>query len=181
MIQQKSFQLNHSGPHMHPVAPRKSSKAATTPSPAKEPDWYHIDANGIVVGRLATLIADLITGKHKPTFTRHADAGDFVVVTNIDKVVFTKDKWLQKKYYRHTGWMGGLKSATAREMLERKPEEILKKAVWGMTNKSRLAKRQLGKLKLFVGDQHSHQAQNPQPLPEWVKRHTVLQASKAAN
>lgn len=162
MLQQKSYQANHVGPH------------AFEPKGPNAPKWYIVDAKDQVVGRLATVLARVITGKHKPTYTKHADTGDFVVVINADKVVFTRNKMDQKVYHRHTGYMGGLKSATAREMLERNPTEILRKAVWGMTNKSALAKRQLGKLKLFAGDQHDHQAQNPQPLPKSVTRETVL-------
>ena len=145
------------------------------------PKWYIVDAKDQVVGRLATILAKVITGKHKPTYTRHADTGDFVVVINADKVVFTRNKWEDKVYYRHTGYVGGLKSMTAREMLERSPEEILKKAVWGMTNKSTLARRQMTKLKIFAGAEHDHAAQKPEALPAGVVRRTVLSGAKKAN
>jgi large subunit ribosomal protein L13 len=163
MIQQKSFQANQSGPHAY-------SKEA-----ALAPQWYIVDAKDLVVGRLATVLKDVITGKHKPTFTRHADTGDFVVVINADKVVFTRNKWDQKKYYDYSGYIGGLKEKTAREMLERHPEEILRRAVWGMTGKSSLARRQMKKLKIYAGAEHPHGPQNPQPLPASATRRTILQ------
>lgn len=166
MLQQKTYQAKQMGPHVF------------EPKGPNAPKWYVVDAADQVVGRIATVIARVITGKHKPTYTRHADAGDFVVVLNADKVVFTRDKWDDKKYYDHSGYVGGLKVKTAREMLERHPEEILRRAVWGMTNKSTLAKRQMGKLKIYASAEHPHQAQNPQALPESVTRRTVL-AKKA--
>jgi len=164
MLNQKSYQAKHSGPHAHP----------TTGTEA--PRWYIVDAKDLVVGRLATMLAKVLTGKHKPTFTRHADAGDFIVVINADKVVFTRNKWDQKKYYSHSGYTGGLKEKTAREMLDSHPEEILKKAVWGMTGKSQLARRQLLKMKIYAGAEHPHSAQNPQPLPAYVLRNTAQAA-----
>ena len=166
MLQQKSFQTKQSGPHAFPV---KGELA---------PKWYIVDAKDQVVGRLATILARVITGKHKPTYSKHVDTGDFVVVINADKVVFTRNKWDQKMYHHHSGYVSGLKSFTAREMLERKPEEILRKAVWGMTGKSSLARRQMKKLRLFAGAEHTHQAQNPQPLPAGVTRKTVLDKVK---
>lgn len=140
------------------------------------PKWYVVDAKDQVVGRLATVIARVILGKHKPTFTRHADAGDFVIVLNADKVVFTRNKWEGKLYRRHTGFVSGLKTSTARQMLERNPEEIIRLAVWGMTNGSSLANHQMKKLKIYTSAEHPHTAQNPQPLPAGVTRHTVLSA-----
>jgi large subunit ribosomal protein L13 len=116
-------------------------------------------------------------GKHKPTFTRHADTGDFVVVLNADKVVFTRNKWNDKLYRDHSGYVGGLKTKTAKEMLARHPEEILRRAVWGMTNKSNLARHQMKKLKIYAGAEHPHAAQNPQPLPASVVRKSVLSSS----
>jgi len=145
------------------------------------PKWYVVDAKDQVVGRLATIIARVITGKHKPTYTRHADAGDFVVVLNADKIVLTRNKWTGKLYRDHTGYIGGLKTKTARQLHERQPTEILRRAVWGMTNNSSLARHQMKKLKLFVGDKHTHQAQNPQPLPAGAIRRTVLTAKKKAS
>jgi len=116
-------------------------------------------------------------GKHKPTFTRHADTGDFVVVLNADKVVFTRNKWDDKLYRDHSGYVGGLKTKTAKEMLARHPEEILRRAVWGMTNKSNLARHQMKKLKIYAGAEHPHAAQNPQPLPASVVRKSVLSSA----
>lgn len=159
---QRTYQSKQAGPHIFET---KGPNA---------PKWYHVDASDQVVGRLATIIARVITGKHKPTYTRHADAGDFVVVTNVDKVVFTRNKWTDKKYYNHSGYVSGLKIQSAKELHERHPEEILRLAVWGMTNKSSLARRQMKKLKLFVGSTHPHAAQNPAPFPKSVIRKTVL-------
>jgi len=163
MAQQKSFQAQQDGPHAF------QTKGALAPK------WFVVDAKDQVVGRVATLLANVISGKHKATYTKFADQGDFVVVLNAEKVVFTRNKWDQKKYYRHSGWMnGGLKVRTAREMLAKKPTEILYEAVWGMTTKSTLARRQMKKLKLYVGEKHPHAAQNPQPLPAATRRRTVL-------
>lgn len=162
MWQQKTYQAKQVGPHFF------------EPKGPNAPKWYVVDAQNQVVGRLATVIARVITGKHKPTYTRHADAGDFVIVLNSEKVQFTRSKWDGKLYRSHSDYVGGLKTKTAREMLQRNPTEILRQAVWGMTPKSSLARHQMKKLKLFVGAEHPHQAQNPQPLPESVKRKTVL-------
>lgn len=166
MLQQKSYQAKQSGPHFF------------EPKGPNAPKWYIVDAQDQVVGRLATVIARVVTGKHKPTFTRHADAGDFVVVLNADKVVFTRNKWDGKLYRRHSDFVGGLKTVTARQMLERHPEEILREAVWGMTNKSSLARHMMKKLKIYTGAEHPHVAQNPQPLPAGVTRRTVVGAKK---
>jgi large subunit ribosomal protein L13 len=135
---------------------------------AKEQDiekkWFLIDAKDKVVGRLATQIATRLRGKHKPIFTPHADTGDFVVVVNADKVVLTGRKWAQKKYYRHSGYTGGLKEITAEKMLQKKPEDILKFAVKGMLPRNSLGRRQLKKLKIYAGPDHPHQAQQPENL-----------------
>ena len=165
---QKSYQAKQSGPHYF------------EPKGPNAPKWYIVDANDQVVGRLATVIARVIIGKHKPTFTHHADAGDFVVVINADKVVLTRNKWDGKLYRDHSDFVGGLKTKTAKEMLNRHPEEILRRAVWGMTNKSNLARHQMKKLKLFAGAEHDHKAQQPQPLPVGVARRTVLTQKKKA-
>ena len=165
MLQQKSYQAKQSGPHFF-----------ETQGP-NAPKWYVVDAKDQVVGRVATVIAKLMLGKHKPTFTRHADTGDFVVVLNADKVVFTRNKWNDKLYRDHSGYVGGLKTKTAKEMLARHPEEILRRAVWGMTNKSNLARHQMKKLKIYAGADHPHAAQNPQPLPASVVRKSVLSSS----
>ncbi len=166
MLQQKSYQAKQSGPHYF------------EPKGPNAPKWYIVDAKDQVVGRLATIIARVLIGKHKPTFTRHADTGDFVVVLNADKVVFTRNKWNDKEYIDHSGYIGGIKIKTAKDMLARHPEEILRRAVWGMTNKTSLARHQMKKLKLYTGAEHPHKAQNPQPLPAAVVRRTVLSGDK---
>src|SRR5690606_24065015 len=148
------------------------------PKGPNAPKWFVVDAKDQVVGRIATVLARVITGKHKATYTRHADAGDFVIVLNADKIAFTRNKWDDKKYYDHTDFIGGLKTKTAKEMLERHPTEILRRAVWGMTNKSSLARHQMKKLKLIAGSEHAHAAQNPQPLPLAATRKTVVGAKK---
>jgi len=163
MLQQKTFQLNHEGAHIH------ATKGVD------KPNWYLIDAEGKTLGRLATLIADVVYGKKSPKYSRHADAGDFVVVINAKKIRLTGNKWDDKMYYSHSGWTGGFKIKTAKELLEKKPEELLKKAVWGMGNKSSLARRQLKKLKVYTGPEHENAAQNPKELPEHLKRNTILQ------
>lgn len=124
--------------------------------------WFVVDAKDKVVGRIATEIADLLRGKKNPQFTPHTDSGDYVVVINAEKVVFTGKKLTDKVYYWHTNHIGGLKSRTAKEQLERKPEAILMNAVKGMLPKTSLGRKQLTKLKLFVGEEHTHEAQNPE-------------------
>ena len=124
-------------------------------------DWVLFDANGQNVGRLATQIANILRGKNNPQYTPHVDSGGFVVVINAEKVCFTGNKLLSKKYYRHTGYVGGLKTRTAREQLVKAPELILKNAVKGMLPRNSLGRKQLTKLRIYVGSEHSHQAQNP--------------------
>ena len=126
-----------------------------------ERQWLLVDAKGKVVGRLASQIATILMGKNKPTYTPHVDTGDFVVVVNAEKVQFTGKKWDQKLYYRHSNHPGGLKFRTAREVRERKPEEILRHAVKGMLPKNHLGRRMLKKLKIYAGDNHPHAAQRP--------------------
>jgi large subunit ribosomal protein L13 len=126
--------------------------------------WYLVDAKDKVVGRLASQIALRLRGKHKPIFTPHADTGDFVVVINAEKVAFTGKKWADKLYYRHTGYIGGLKQISAKKLLEKRPEEILRSAVKGMLPKNSLGRRQLKKLKIYAGSEHPHQAQLPEVL-----------------
>ena len=126
--------------------------------------WYLVDASDKIVGRMATQIAMRLRGKHKPIFTPHADTGDFVVVVNAEKVAFTGKKWDRKIYYRHTGYMGGLKEITAGKLLEKKPEEILRLAVKRMLPKNSLGRRQLKKLKIYAGPDHPHEAQQ---LENW--------------
>ena len=127
--------------------------------------WHHIDAADHVLGRLATKIAALLRGKHKRNFTPHIDNGDFVVVTNAEKVVFTGRKWEQKTYTWYTGYPG-LRSETAAARLQHRPEQILREAVRRMLPKNKLGRRMLSKLKIYVGADHPHQAQQPKPLPE---------------
>lgn len=126
--------------------------------------WYLIDATDQVVGRLAVIIARILVGKHKPQYTPHADTGDFVVVINADKVRFTGKKWEQKYYEWFSGYPGGRKLRTAKEMLTRNPTKILREAVRRMLPKNKLARRQLLKLKIYAGPDHPHQAQQPTPL-----------------
>jgi large subunit ribosomal protein L13 len=127
-----------------------------------ERKWYVVDAEGQTLGRLATEVARILRGKNKPQYTPHVDTGDFVVVVNAEKVVVTGRKAEQKVYRRHSGYPGGLKTTTYEQMLERKPTEILRRAVRGMMPKTRLARQQLRKLKIYAGPEHPHAAQNPQ-------------------
>ena len=127
-------------------------------------EWYLVDAEGQTLGRLATRIADMLRGKNKPQYTPHVDTGDFVVVVNAEKIAVTGQKLDQKRYYRHSGYPGGLRSRTLREQLERRPTEVLRTAVKGMLPKNRLAARQLTKLKIYAGPEHPHEAQSPKPL-----------------
>ncbi len=127
-------------------------------------EWYLVDATGKTLGRLASEIAKILMGKHKPTYTPHVDGGDFVVVVNAEKIHATGKKLNQKIYYRHTGYPGGLKQATLREMLEKKPEEVIRLAVRGMLPKNKLRDRRMKRLKVYAGPEHPHKAQNPKPL-----------------
>jgi large subunit ribosomal protein L13 len=127
-------------------------------------EWYLVDAEGKTLGRLATQIADTLRGKRKPQYTPHVDTGDFVVVVNAEKIHVTGNKLDQKRYYRHSGYPGGLRSRTLRDQLERRPTEVLRVAVKGMLPKNRLARQQLTKQKIYAGPQHPHEAQNPKPL-----------------
>jgi large subunit ribosomal protein L13 len=127
-------------------------------------EWYLVDAEGKTLGRLATQIADTLRGKRKPQYTPHVDTGDFVVVINAEKIQVTGNKLDQKRYYRHSGYPGGLRSRTLRDQLERRPTEVLRVAVKGMLPKNRLARQQITKLKIYAGPDHPHEAQNPRPL-----------------
>jgi large subunit ribosomal protein L13 len=127
-----------------------------------ERKWYVIDAEGETLGRLATEIARILRGKNKPQYTPHVDVGDFVVVVNADRVVVTGKKAEQKVYRRHSGYPGGMRETSYGRMIERRPTEILRKAVYGMMPKTRLARQQLRKLKIYAGPEHPHAAQNPQ-------------------
>ena len=126
--------------------------------------WYLVDASTEVLGRMAARIAHVLQGKNKPTYTPHADTGDFVVVVNAEKISVTGNKRAEKRYYRHSGYPGGLKSRTLEEMLERRPEEVIRKAVRGMLPRTRLGRKQLTKLKVYAGPDHPHAAQKPTPL-----------------
>lgn len=130
-----------------------------------ERQWYVVDAEGQTLGRLATRVADTLRGKRKPTYTPHVDTGDFVVVVNAEKIAVTGAKLQQKLYYRHSGYPGGLRSRTLAEQLERRPAEVIRKAVKGMLPRNRLGRAQLGKLKVYAGPEHPHEAQRPKPLP----------------
>ncbi len=143
----------------------------TTPSakPAEVThDWFVVDAAGLTVGRLATRISQVLQGKHKACYTPHVDTGDFVVVLNAEKVVFTGRKLDTKSYHRYSGHPGGLRSTTARRMLETHPERVLESAVWGMLPQNRLGRAMLSKLKVYAGAEHPHTAQQPKPFPEYV-------------
>ena len=129
-----------------------------------ERTWYLVDAEGKTLGRLATQIADTLRGKGKPEYTPHVDTGDFVVVVNAEKIHVTGNKLDQKIYYRHSGYPGGLRERTLREQLDRRPEEVLRKAVKGMLPKNKLAAAQLRKLKIYAGPEHPHAAQSPVPM-----------------
>ena len=127
-------------------------------------EWYLVDAEGKTLGRLATQIADTLRGKRKPQFTPHVDTGDFVIVVNAEKIQVTGNKLDQKRYYRHSGYPGGIRSRTLREQLDRRPTEVLRVAVKGMLPKNRLARQQITKLKIYAGPEHPHEAQNPKSL-----------------
>ena len=127
-------------------------------------DWYLVNAENEVLGRMATRIARILMGKNKPTYTPHVDGGDFVVVTNARKVQVTGRKREQKLYHHHTGYLGGLKSQTLRRMLERKPEEVIRLAVKRMLPKNRLGRKMLKKLKVSAGSEHRHDAQHPKQI-----------------
>jgi len=126
--------------------------------------WYLVDAEDKILGRLATQIATRLRGKHKPEFTPHADTGDFIVVVNAEKIALSGKKWDKKIYYRHSGYIGGLKEITARKLLEKKPEDVLRYAVRGMLPKNSLGRRQLKKLKIYVGPDNPHEAQQLEAL-----------------
>jgi large subunit ribosomal protein L13 len=123
-----------------------------------------VDAKGAVLGRLATTVASHLRGKHNPSYTPHVDCGDWVVVINADKIVLTGRKWQQKRYYRHSGYIGGLKEITAEKLFEKKPEELVRFAVKGMLPKNRLGRQLFKKLRVYAGEQHPHQAQRPEIL-----------------
>ena len=127
-------------------------------------NWVVVDAETKVVGRLASEIANILRGNNKPQFAEHQDCGDFVVVVNADKMVFTGQKLNQKTYYRHTGYVGGIKAETAEKLMQRAPEEVLRKAVKGMMPRTNLGRAQLKKLKIYSGAEHPHEAQKPEAV-----------------
>lgn len=163
MLQQKTRQTKQIGPHYF------------EPKGANAPQWYIVDAKDQVVGRLASMIAKVLVGKHKPSFTRHADSGDFVVVVNAEKVVLTRNKWKTKIYRDYSGYISGLKNKTAEELLARHPDQIISRAVQGMLNKTNLARHQLKKLKVYAGDKHPHAAQEPKALPLSATRRSAME------
>ena len=126
--------------------------------------WYVVDAEGLTLGRLASRIANVLKGKHKPIYSPHLDVGDYVIVVNADKIAVTGRKMDQKAYYWHTGYPGGIRSRNLRDQLDRHPTAAVKAAVKGMLPKNRLGRRMLGKLKVYAGPDHPHQAQKPQPF-----------------
>jgi len=141
----------------------KQTKPATPSTVVKK--WHLIDADGLVVGRVATLIANILRGKHKPSFTPHIDCGDNVIVINADKVRFTGKKLDQKVYYKHTGFAGGIKGVTAGKVLDGKfPERVLEKAVERMIPRGPLGRQQMRNLRVFKGAEHDHAAQNPEVI-----------------
>ncbi len=129
-----------------------------------ERKWYVVDAQGKTLGRLATQIATILRGKHKPIYTPHVDCGDFVIVINAEKVVVTGQKLDQKKYYRHSGYPGGLREVTLRDQLKKFPERVIETAVKGMLPKNKLGRKMYKKLKVYAGPNHPHAAQQPEPL-----------------
>ena len=127
-------------------------------------NWYEIDAEGKILGKVAAEIAVRLMGKHKPSYTPHVDGGDFVIVTNAEKIAVTGKKLLDKKYYRHSGYPGGLKVRNLQEMLEKQPTEVIRKAVERMLPKNKLGSQMIGRLKVFVGNEHVHSAQKPERI-----------------
>jgi large subunit ribosomal protein L13 len=130
----------------------------------RERNWLVVDASGKTLGRLATQIADALRGKRKPDYTPHVDVGDFVIVVNAERISVSGKKREEKRYYRHSGYPGGLRSRTLGEMLERRPEEVIRRAVKGMLPRNRLGRAQLRKLKVYAGPDHPHVAQKPEPM-----------------
>jgi large subunit ribosomal protein L13 len=126
--------------------------------------WYIVDADGLVLGRLATEVARVLRGKHKPSYSPHMDTGDFVVIVNASKIVLTGNKLDQKVYTRYTGYPDGLRKEVARRLLSRKPTEVVRRAVWGMLPHNRLGRKMVKKLKIYEGSEHPHNAQMPETL-----------------
>lgn len=145
-----------------------------------EEKWWLVDADRQIVGRLAARIAKVLLGKTRPTFAPHVKNGDFVVVVNAGKVALSGKKLTDKVYYSHTGWPGGVKATTPEKLLAEKPEEVLRKAVWGMMPKTRLGRQLMKRLRIFSGPEHDHAAQQPQPLPV-APRRTRIQSAPEEN
>ncbi len=139
-------------------------KTYYTPVKEIEKKWYVVDAEGKVLGRLASEIATILRGKHKPNYSPFMDVGDFIVVVNAEKVKLTGAKLDNKMYYRHSGYIGGITEQTAKEVLEKKPENLLRLAVKGMLSKNTMGRQQLKKLKIYAGGEHPHEAQQPEKL-----------------
>ncbi len=139
-------------------------KTYVTKPGSVEREWYVVDAEGKTLGRLASQIAARLRGKHKPQYSPSVDVGDFIIVVNADKIKVTGRKLAQKKYYRHSGYPGGLREITLADQLERHPTRVIKAAVRGMLPRNRLGRRMLRKLKVYAGPEHPHQAQQPKPL-----------------
>ncbi|TDB91299.1 50S ribosomal protein L13 [Actinomadura sp. KC216] len=136
-----------------------------TPKPADvQRQWYVIDATDVVLGRLASQVAQLLRGKHKPIYAPHLDTGDFVVIVNAEKVALSGNKLEQKRAYRHSGYPGGLRSVTYADLLEKHPERAVEKAIKGMLPKNSLGRKMFGKVKVYAGPDHPHQAQKPVPF-----------------
>ena len=162
-----------SGPDCYDFAPAEASSSAFSMLTMKtynaKPgeiarEWYLVDADGQTLGRLATRIADMLRGKGKPAYTPHVDTGDFIVVVNAEKIQVTGNKLEQKRYWRHSGYPGGIKSRSLAEMLDQRPEEVIRKAVKGMLPRNRLARKQLTKLKVYAGPDPPHAAQQPKQM-----------------
>ena len=146
-------------------SPSRMKTYVATPS-TRQRDWLLVDARGKTLGRLATQIADILRGKRKPEYTPHIDTGDFVIVINAREIAVTGNKREAKMYHRHSGYPGGLRSRTLNDMLERRPEEVIRIAVKGMLPRNRLARQQLTKLKVYAGPDHPHEAQKPKAIEE---------------
>jgi len=139
-------------------------KTYSAKSAEVERKWYVVDASECILGRLASFVAGRLRGKHKPIYTPHVDTGDHMIVINANKVALTGKKWNEKLYYRHSGYVGGLKSMTAKQLLQKRPEDLVIRAVRGMLPKNRLGRNMLKKLKVYAGPEHPHVAQQPERL-----------------
>jgi large subunit ribosomal protein L13 len=153
-----------------PATPKKDRFVMGYTASAKPADlqeqWFYVDAEGQILGRLASDIAYVLRGKHMPNYTPHVNMKTHVIVLNAGKVRLTGKKWDDKKYYRHSGWVGGLRETNARQLLAKKPGELVRLAVWGMLPKNRLSHVTMTRLRIYASPGHNHQAQKPQPLPQ---------------